>query len=85
VVVAAVEEGALSSQDAAAASARQLAWHGIRAEPQSIKPDGRTVASPLFSAAENCGTELSGVEAYSTGRCDSRKATKRNSRLRLLT
>jgi nucleotide-binding universal stress UspA family protein len=66
VVVAAVDEGRETANDAAAV-ARQLAWHGIRAEAQTIKADGRPVAALLSSAAAACGADLLVMGSYSTG------------------
>jgi nucleotide-binding universal stress UspA family protein len=66
VVVAAVDEGTAAGNDAAAL-ARQLAWHGIRAEAQPIKPDGRPIATLLSSAAAACGADLLVMGGYSTG------------------
>ena len=66
VVVAAVDEGTAAGNDAAAV-ARQLAWHGIRAEAQPIKPDGRPIATLLSSAAAACGADLLVMGGYSTG------------------
>jgi nucleotide-binding universal stress UspA family protein len=66
VVVAAVDEGHASANDAAAV-ARQLAWHGIRAEAQTIKADGRPVAALLSSAAAACDADLLVMGSYSTG------------------
>jgi nucleotide-binding universal stress UspA family protein len=66
VVVAAVDEGHPSANDAAAV-ARQLAWHGIRAEAQTVKADGRPIAALLSSAAAACGADLVVMGTFSRG------------------
>ena len=66
VVVAAVDEGHASANDAAAV-ARQLAWHGIRAEAQTVQADGRPIATLLSSVASACGADLLVMGSYSRG------------------
>jgi nucleotide-binding universal stress UspA family protein len=66
VVVAAVEEAQRGSNTAAIV-ARQLAWHGIRAEAQSVKANGRPVATVLATAADACRANLLVMGSYSTG------------------
>ena len=66
VVVAAVEEGQPCANTAAIV-AGQLAWHGIRAEAQSVKADGRPVATLLATAADACDANLLVMGSYSTG------------------
>jgi len=66
VVVTTVDEGS-SLSNACGAVAQQLAWHGIRAEPQAIKADGRPIATLLLSAAQNCAADLLIMGSYSTG------------------
>ncbi|HEY7662720.1 MAG TPA: universal stress protein [Xanthobacteraceae bacterium] len=66
VVVSEIDEGRGSGNDAAAV-ARQLAWHGIRAEPQTIEADSRPIATLLSLAAEACGADLLVMGGYSTG------------------
>jgi nucleotide-binding universal stress UspA family protein len=66
VVIAAVDEGDSSANDAAAV-VRQLAWHGIRAEAQMVKADGHPMADVLSRAAQACGADLMVMGSYSTG------------------
>ncbi|HEY6994089.1 MAG TPA: universal stress protein [Xanthobacteraceae bacterium] len=66
VVIAAVDEGRASGNDAAAV-ARQLSWHGIHAETQTIAADGRPIAALLSSAAADCGADLMVMGSYSRG------------------
>jgi nucleotide-binding universal stress UspA family protein len=66
VVVAEIDEGHPSANDAAAIAA-QLAWHGVRAEPHNIRADHRPIAALLSSAAEACGADLLVMGSYSTG------------------
>lgn len=66
VVIVAVDEGDSSANDAAAV-ARQLAWHGIRAEAQTVKADGRPIAELLSFAALACNADLLVMGSYSTG------------------
>ena len=66
VVVVAIDEGG-SSANGAAAVARQLAWHGIRAEGQTVKADGRPIAELLSLAAQACNADLLVMGSYSTG------------------
>jgi nucleotide-binding universal stress UspA family protein len=66
VVIAAVDEGRASGNDAAAV-ARELSWHGIRAETQTIAADGRPIATLLSSAAAACGADLVVMGGYSRG------------------
>jgi nucleotide-binding universal stress UspA family protein len=66
VVVAAVEEREPCANTAAIV-AGQLAWHGIRAHAQSVKADGRPVATVLAAAADACDANLLVMGSYSTG------------------
>lgn len=66
VVVAEIVEGHPSANDAAAVAA-QLRWHGLRAEPRTIRADGHPVAALLSSAAEACGADLLVIGSYSRG------------------
>jgi nucleotide-binding universal stress UspA family protein len=66
VVVAAVEERQPCANTAAIV-AGQLAWHGIRAEAQSVKADGRPIATLLATAADACDANLLVMGSYSTG------------------
>lgn len=66
VVIATVDEGRASGNDAAAV-ARELSWHGIRAETQTVAADGRPVATLLSSAAAACGADLMVMGGYSRG------------------
>ena len=62
----AIDEGG-SSANGAAAVARQLAWHGIRAEGQMMKADDRPIAELLSLAAQACNADLLVMGSYSTG------------------
>ena len=66
VVVAEIVEGHPSANDAATVAA-QLRWHGLRAEPRTIRADGHPVAALLSSAAEACSADLLVMGSYSTG------------------
>jgi len=66
VVVAEIDEGQSSVNNAATVAA-QLAWHGLRAEPRTIRADDRPVAVLLSSAAEACSADLLVMGSYSTG------------------
>ena len=66
VVVVAIDEGG-SSANGAAAVARQLAWHGIRAEGQTVKADDRPIAELLSLAAQACNADLLVMGSYGTG------------------
>jgi nucleotide-binding universal stress UspA family protein len=66
VVVAAVEEGQPCANTAAIVAGR-LARHGIRAEAQSVKADGRPIATLLATAADACDANLLVMGSYSTG------------------
>jgi nucleotide-binding universal stress UspA family protein len=66
VVVIAIDEGG-SSANGAAAVARQLAWHGIRAEGQTVKADDRPIAELLLLAAQARNADLLVMGSYSTG------------------
>ena len=48
--------------------ARHLAWHGVRAQPRCIAPNGRTVASALYAAAQDFGVDLVVMGGYSHSR-----------------
>ena len=66
VVVAEIVEGHPSANDAATVAA-QLRWHGLRAEPRTIRADGHPVAALLSSEAEACSADLLVMGSYSTG------------------
>jgi nucleotide-binding universal stress UspA family protein len=66
VVVAEIIEGHPSTNDAATVAA-QLRWHGLRAEPRTIRADGHPVAALLSSAAEACSADLLVMGSYSIG------------------
>ncbi len=66
VVITAVDEGHMSANGADAV-ARQLAWHGIHAEAQTLKADGRPMPVLLASAAEICDADLLVMGSYGTG------------------
>ena len=65
-IVAEVVEGTPSANDAATVAA-QLRWHGLRAEPRTIKADGQQVSALLSSAAEACNADLLVMGSYSKG------------------
>jgi nucleotide-binding universal stress UspA family protein len=48
--------------------ARQMAWHGIRAETRCIAADGRSTATMLSSAARNCEADLLVMGGYGHNR-----------------
>jgi nucleotide-binding universal stress UspA family protein len=48
--------------------ARQLAWHRIAAETQTIRADGRSVAQQLHAAAEAAHADLLVIGAYGHSR-----------------
>jgi nucleotide-binding universal stress UspA family protein len=66
VVVAEIVEGH-PSPNGAATVATQLKWHGLRAEPLTIRAEGHPVAALLSSAAEACSADLLVMGSYSTG------------------
>jgi nucleotide-binding universal stress UspA family protein len=66
VIVATVDEGRSPASDAAAV-VHQLGWHGILAEAQTIKADGRPIAASLSSAAAAYNANLLVMGSYSTG------------------
>jgi nucleotide-binding universal stress UspA family protein len=66
VVVAAIDEGGISA-NGVSGLARQLAWHGIRAEGQTVKADGRPIAELLALAAQACKADFLVMGGYSTG------------------
>lgn len=59
------DDGALGAVDGLA---RHLAWHGIHAQPQCIAADGRSVASVLLSAVQDCEADLVVMGGYSHSR-----------------
>ena len=65
-IVVAEIEGHPSTNDATTVAA-QLKWHGLRAEPRTIRADGHPVAAFLSSAAEACSADLLVMGSYSTG------------------
>jgi len=62
VIITTVEEGSSSAN--AAAVARYLRWHGIRAKTQAIKAGGRPIATLLSSVAKDCAADLLVMGAY---------------------
>jgi nucleotide-binding universal stress UspA family protein len=62
VIITNVEEGRPSAN--AAAVARYLKWHGVRAETQAFKAGGRQVATLLSSVAKDCAADLLVMGAY---------------------
>jgi nucleotide-binding universal stress UspA family protein len=65
VMVTNVEEDRPSAN--AAAVARHLAWHGIRAKTQTIEAGGRPIAGLLSSIAKDCAADLIVMGAYGRG------------------
>src|SRR5215470_16640124 len=61
-----VVEGAPSANDAATVAA-QLRWHGLQAEPRTIRAHGHPVPALLSSAAEACSADLLIMGSYGTG------------------
>jgi nucleotide-binding universal stress UspA family protein len=57
-----------TSADALCHLARRLAWHGIRAETQSVPPNGRSTSELLCAAARKCGADLIVMGAYGHNR-----------------
>jgi nucleotide-binding universal stress UspA family protein len=66
VVVTAIDEGGISA-DGASGLARQLAWHGISAEMQTVKADARPIAELLALAAQGCKADFLVMGGYSSG------------------
>jgi nucleotide-binding universal stress UspA family protein len=66
VVVAEINEGQPSANDAPAVTA-QLAWHGVRAEPRTVRTDHRPIAALLSSVAESCCADLLVMGSYGKG------------------
>jgi nucleotide-binding universal stress UspA family protein len=62
VIITNVEEDR-SSADAAAV-ARYLSWHGVRAKTQTFKAGGRPIATLLSSFAKDCAADLLVMGAY---------------------
>ncbi len=66
-VIVTIDEGG-SPASGARALARQLEWHGIRAQVQVLAADGRhSIAESLSSAAELCTADLMIMGGYGTG------------------
>ena len=65
VLITSVEEDRPSAD--AAAVARYLEWHGIRAETQAIKAGGRPIATLLSYVAKDCAADLVVMGAYGRG------------------
>jgi nucleotide-binding universal stress UspA family protein len=65
VIITNVEENRPSEN--AAGVAHYLKWHGVRAETQAIKTDGRPIATLLSSAAKDCDADLVVMGAYGRG------------------
>jgi nucleotide-binding universal stress UspA family protein len=63
-----VAEHGQPSGETLADIARQMAWHGIRAEPQLLKDDGRPVPLRLAAHAAACRAELMVMGAYGRSR-----------------
>jgi nucleotide-binding universal stress UspA family protein len=68
VVVITVAESRAARPEAAAELARQLAWHGIRAEGRALAAEGRSAAERLESAAIAMGAGLIVMGGYGRGR-----------------
>ncbi len=68
VLVTAVVERGEPSAETLADIARQLAWHGIVAEPQLLSDDGRPAAARLAAQAAACRADLMVMGAYGHGR-----------------
>jgi len=66
VIVAEVVEGTPSANDAVTVAA-QLRWHGLQAEPRTIRAHGHPVPALLSSAAEACSADLLVMGSYGTG------------------
>jgi nucleotide-binding universal stress UspA family protein len=66
IVIAEILDGHPSANDAATVAA-QLRWHGLQAEPRTIRADGHRVAALLSAAAEACSADLLVMGSYSTG------------------
>jgi nucleotide-binding universal stress UspA family protein len=65
VIIMNIEEDHPSAN--AAAIARYLEWHGVRAQTQAFKAGRRQVATLLSSAAKDCAADLLVMGAYSRG------------------
>ncbi len=65
VIITSVEEDRPSAN--AAAVARYLLWHGIRAKTETIKAGGRPIATLLSSVAKDCAADLLVMGAYGRG------------------
>jgi nucleotide-binding universal stress UspA family protein len=63
VILTTIEEEHPSTN--AAAAAGYLRWHGVRAETQTFKAEGRPVATLLSSVANDCAADLLVMGAYS--------------------
>ncbi|MFI4987631.1 MAG: universal stress protein [Alphaproteobacteria bacterium] len=68
VLFTAVVERGQPSGDMLADIARQMAWHGIRAEPQLLDNDGRPAAIQLAAQAAACRADLMVMGAYGRSR-----------------
>lgn len=68
VLFTAVVERGQPSSETLADIARQMAWHGIHAEPQLLDNDGRPTALQLAAQAASCHADLMVMGAYGRGR-----------------
>lgn len=67
-IVSVSESGGDSALAAVEDIARQMVWHGIRAETRCIAADGRPTATMLSSAAQDCRADLVVMGGYGRGR-----------------
>jgi nucleotide-binding universal stress UspA family protein len=68
VVVVTVTEHGDNSAEALAEVARQLAWHGVRAELRTVLASGAGIPAVLSVAAHECGADLVVLGAYGHSR-----------------
>jgi nucleotide-binding universal stress UspA family protein len=68
VVVVGIEESGSTAPEAIGDLVRQLAWHGIPAEFESVPADGRSVAEQMESAAIRYDADLLVMGGYGHGR-----------------
>jgi len=68
VIVSVSENGGAGELAAVSDVARQMAWHGIRAETRCIAANGRSTAKMLSSAARDCQADLVVMGGYGHNR-----------------
>jgi nucleotide-binding universal stress UspA family protein len=68
VVVVSIEERKSSPVDSVNDLARQLGWHGVRAETRCIPADGRSTSELLWTASQNCDAGLVIMGGYGHNR-----------------